>query len=240
MFLTLNGEERCIEANRAIINDHEGNFRGLVWAIRDTTDKQKMEEELLKASKLDSLGVLAGGIAHDFNNLLTVIVGNLALGKMILEPDNELIELLTEAEKASFQAKGLTQQLLTFARGGAPIRKTTVIVDLLHDSARISLSGSNIISEFDIAEDLWPVYVDSAQISQVSNNLIINAMQAMPGGGIIKITAENVNVAADDITPLPAGRYVRIAIADKGVGIQEDIQVKYLILISPPNQAGAD
>lgn len=226
MFLTLNGEERCIEANRATINNREGSFVGLVWAIRDTTDKQKMEEELLKASKLDSLGVLAGGIAHDFNNLLTVIVGNLALGKMSLEEDDELIELLTEAEKASFQAKGLTQQLLTFARGGAPIRKITVIADLLRDSVKISLSGSNIISEIAIAEDLWPVNVDSAQISQVCNNLIINAMQAMPEGGSIKITADNITTADEEISPLPAGRYVRIAVADKGIGIPEDIQAK--------------
>lgn len=226
MFVTLNGEERCIEANRAIIHDRDGAFAGVVWAIRDTTDKQKMEEELLKASKLDSLGVLAGGIAHDFNNLLTVIVGNLALGKMSLQPDDELHELLSEAEKASFQAKGLTQQLLTFARGGAPIRKTAVISDLLHDSARISLSGSNVIGNLQFGDDLWPVYIDAAQISQVFNNLIINAMQAMPEGGRIKISADNISVAEKEIAPLPAGKYVQITVEDEGSGIPDEIQAR--------------
>lgn len=226
MFVTLNGEERCIEANRAIIHDKEGAFAGVVWAIRDTTDKQKMEEELLKASKLESLGVLAGGIAHDFNNLLTVIVGNLALGKMNLNQGDELFDLLGEAEKASFQAKGLTQQLLTFARGGAPIRKTTVIDELLRDSVRISLSGSNVISEISIADDLWPVNIDSAQISQVCNNLIINAMQAMPRGGTIMISADNITVQEEEIAPLPAGKYVRIAVKDEGTGIPEEIKTR--------------
>lgn len=224
MSFSVNGEERRLDAKRANINDREGKFAGMVWAIRDTTNKQKMEEELLKASKLDSLGVLAGGIAHDFNNLLTVIVGNLALGKMALQPENEVYDLLVEAEKASFQAKGLTQQLLTFARGGAPLRKHTIIRDLLRDSASITLSGSNVSGEIDIDEDLWLLHVDPAQISQVFNNLIINAVQAMPEGGTIKIAARNITLTDGEIAALPAGKYVRIAIRDQGGGIAENIQ----------------
>jgi two-component system cell cycle sensor histidine kinase/response regulator CckA len=224
MVFSLNGEERSMEANRAIINDREGNFIGLVWAIRDITDKQKTEEELLKASKLDSLGVLAGGIAHDFNNLLTVIVGNLALLKMTIEKNSELITWLTEAEKASFQAKGLTQQLLTFARGGTPIKEDTDIKQLLLDSASFALSGSNVRSEIHMDEQLWPVFADSGQISQVANNLLINAVQAMPNGGIISILADNLEIVDEEITTLPEGRYVRITVADKGEGIPDELR----------------
>lgn len=226
MVFCLNGEERSVESNRAIINDRKGNFMGMVWALRDITDKQKIEGELLKASKLDSLGVLAGGIAHDFNNLLTVIVGNLALIKMMHEDDVEMITLLSEAEKASFQAKGLTQQLLTFARGGAPIKVPVNIDLLITGSVKFALSGSNVRSEIDKPKQLWPVLADIGQLNQVANNLLINAIQAMPQGGTIKISAENMVIGEEEITTLPAGRYVRFSVADKGDGIPEEIRSK--------------
>lgn len=226
MEFVLNGQERSVEANRAIINDREGNFIGMVWALRDTTDNKKIKDELLKASKLDSLGVLAGGIAHDFNNLLTVIVGNIALIKMMREEDVELLELLGEAEKASFQAKGLTQQLLTFARGGAPIIVPVNIDQLIAGSVNFALSGSNVRSEINKPAQLWPVLADVGQLNQVANNLLINAIQAMPKGGTIRITADNMVIGDEKIADLPAGRYVRISVADEGEGIPEEIRSK--------------
>jgi PAS domain S-box-containing protein len=221
---TAHGEERLIEASLAPMSSREGDYTGVVWAIRDVTDRQRMEEEILKSSKLESLGVLAGGIAHDFNNLLTVVVGNLALSKMVLEENDEVIEYLTEAEKASFQAKGLTQQLLTFARGGAPIKKTRQLHSLIHDSVNLALSGSNVLGEFIIQDDLWPVDIDEGQMHQVINNLVINAVQAMPGGGKINIRACNINLSPDEIPPLPAGRYICIAVQDFGAGIPDELR----------------
>lgn len=219
------GHERLIEANGAPIRNTNKKFWGLVWVIRDITEKQRMEEEMIKASKLESLGVLAGGLAHDFNNLLTVVAGNISLGRMLIADSDEVCEFLHEAEKATSQAKGLTQQLLTFARGGAPIKKTASIAKLLCDSVQFTLSGSNIIPEFEISDNLWNVEVDEGQISQVINNLIINAMQAMPDGGKIQISAENQFVHQSSTTlPLKIGNYVKIVIRDKGSGIPEKYQ----------------
>lgn len=223
MTFSLQGEERSVEAKRAIINDQKGSFIGMVWALRDTTDEQRIKDELLKASKLDSLGVLAGGIAHDFNNLLTVIAGNLALIKMMHESDEEMIALLGEAEKASFQAKGLTQQLLTFARGGAPVKVPVDIDQLLTGVVNFALSGSSVRSEVYKPDRLWPVMADLGQLNQVANNLLINAVQAMPKGGTIRITGENLVIGAEEIATLPAGRYVCLSVADEGVGISETI-----------------
>lgn len=221
-FLHRDGSERIIQVNSSPIVE-EGLITGGIMLCEDITDKKRMSEELLKASKLESLGVLAGGIAHDFNNLLTVIVGNLALTKMMLCEQEELMELLTEAEKASFQAKGLTQQLLTFARGGAPIRETASINDLIRESSRFALSGSNVSCKYNIANDLWPVDIDRGQMSQVINNLIINAVQAMPDGGKIKIDAQNIQVFDDQVLGLPGGKFVLISIQDQGRGIKEEL-----------------
>lgn len=223
MDFSLQGEERSVEAKRAIINDQKGSFIGMVWALRDTTDEQRIKDELLKASKLDSLGVLAGGIAHDFNNLLTVIVGNIALLKMMREEDQEAISLLSEAEKASFQAKGLTQQLLTFARGGAPVKVPIDIDQVLAGTVNFALSGSNIRSEVYKPEQLWPVMADLGQLNQVANNLLINAVQAMPKGGTIRVSGKNIVIGDEEIATLPAGRYVRLSVADEGEGIPEAI-----------------
>ncbi|MDD3889546.1 MAG: PAS domain S-box protein [Syntrophomonadaceae bacterium] len=219
------GRQRLIEAKGSPIRNERGKFWGLVWVLRDITEKQRIEDEMIKASKLESLGVLAGGLAHDFNNLLTVIAGNISLSQIMAEGNREVCGLLHEAEKAACQAKGLTQQLLTFARGGAPIKKTYCIAKLLQDSVNFALSGAHIASEFHIPDNLWNVEVDEGQISQVINNLIINAIQAMPHGGSIKIIAENINIKnwGSDIL-LEKGKYVKITIADEGEGIPEKYQ----------------
>ena len=213
------GQERIIDASGARIRDRLERFIGAVVVFRDITDRIRMENELIKASKLESLGVLAGGIAHDFNNLLTVILGNITLARISLDDPLAVKNLLSKSEKASWQAKALTQQLLTFARGGAPLKKTMSVVDLIKDSVDFTLSGSNLKCELLIPDCLWPVDIDEGQISQVINNLVINAQQAMPRGGTIRVEAENIVVDDSLSLPLSHGNYIRIRIQDEGEGI---------------------
>jgi len=189
--------------------------------LSDITEKRQLEDELLKAQKLESIGVLAGGIAHDFNNILASIMGNISLARLDADPNDSIYDFLEKAESATKRATGLTQQLLTFSRGGAPVKKVSSISDVISDCATFVLSGSKVRCDFDLPADLWPVEIDVDQISQVIQNIIINADQAMPEGGIIQIRAENITVATDNGLPLISGRYVKIAIQDLGVGIPE-------------------
>jgi PAS domain S-box-containing protein len=222
VLVSRDGKERIIADSGAPIRDQESRIVGAVLVFRDITDKLKMEEELFKAQKLESIGILAGGIAHDFNNLLTAILGNISLAKMLTSKEDKIHQKLTEAEKASLRARDLTQQLLTFSRGGAPVKRVTSIAGIIRESAAFTLSGSKITCQFDIPDDLWPTEVDEGQISQVINNLIINADQAMPDGGGIKVTCKNIYLERNVSLPLPDGRYVLISITDQGVGIHED------------------
>ncbi|MDA8430090.1 MAG: ATP-binding protein [Geobacteraceae bacterium] len=183
---------------------------------RDITDIKKMEEELLKSQKLESLGVLAGGIAHDFNNLLTAIMGKITLAANCLDPASRAVTLLEASEKACLRARGLTQQLLTFAKGGAPAKQLLSIAEVVRESASFALRGSAVRCEFRIPADLWSAEVDTGQISQVIHNLIVNAEQAMPAGGVIKVTCTNM----PDLGHGAAGnRWIRIDIQDSGIGI---------------------
>lgn len=215
------GQERVIEASGARIRDGSENFIGVVLVFRDITDRIRIEQELIRTSKLESLGVLAGGIAHDFNNLLTVIMGYITLARISIDDPNVSAELLTKSEKASWQAKALTQQLLTFARGGAPIKKTISIVNLIRDSVDFTLSGSNIKCEMSVPECLWPVDVDEGQLSQVINNLVINSLQAMPDGGTIRVSAENLVIVEKMGLPLEIGKYIKVRVQDEGIGIPD-------------------
>jgi two-component system cell cycle sensor histidine kinase/response regulator CckA len=200
-----------------------GTKKSLV-SLLNITDRKKMENELLQVQKLESIGILAGGIAHDFNNLLTAVLGNISLAKIYVM-EREVYTHLIEIEKASLRAKDLTQQLLTFSRGGAPVKKTISIADLIKDSANFALRGSNVKCDFFISPDLWPAEVDEGQIGQVINNLIINAQQAMPNGGTIQMQCDNVTINTESVLPLKAGHYVKISIKDTGIGIpQENIQ----------------
>ncbi|HJP17692.1 MAG TPA: response regulator [Nitrospinota bacterium] len=216
------GTERSIADSGAPIRDKESNIIGVVLVFRDITEKKKMEDELIKVRKLESVGILAGGIAHDFNNLLTSILGNVSLAKSCAKKDDQIIRILDNAEKASIQARNLTQQLLTFSKGGAPIKSTASTAELVRDSAAFAMRGSTVKCEFSFPDDLWAVEVDSGQISQVINNLIINADQAMPEGGIIEVSAENIAISAKDVLPLDEGNYVRISIKDQGIGISKE------------------
>lgn len=186
---------------------------------REMLERKRAEDELLKTQKLESMAILAGGIAHDFNNFLTSILSSITLAKLSTDPSSDIHRRLTVAEKASLRARDLTQQLLTFSKSGSPVKKTTSIADLIKDSAEFATTGSSVRCVQDIDARLSHVEIDEGQISQVINNLIINASQAMPIGGTITIKAENTTISEGDIPMLKAGRYVRVSIADQGVGI---------------------
>jgi len=217
-----NGEHVWIAWTSKAIYDKNGGMAEILFVGNDITGQKRVEAELLKAQKLESIGILAGGIAHDFNNILTAILGNITLAKMDSKPEDKVFQRLAEAEKACVWAKDLTQQLLTFSKGGAPIKKTVLIQELIKDSVNFTLSGSNVRCKFSIPDDLWQVEIDEGQISQVINNLVVNAEQAMPEGGIIEVKAENISLEEKRAVPLKAGKYIRITIKDEGIGIPEE------------------
>ena len=218
---TKDGETKWVDDRTFIRRNEKGDITHYQGIVLDITERKRLEEELLRAEKLESVGLLAGGIAHDFNNILTTILGNIAMARMQARPGDEIFDLLSEAEKASIRAQTLTKQLLTFAKGGAPVKETASIKDILKESPSFVLRGSKSSCKLSIAEDLWPAEVDVGQISQAINNIVINASQAMPEGGTIRVEAENLTIDDGHGLPLKLGRYIRISIKDQGVGIAE-------------------
>jgi PAS domain S-box-containing protein len=213
-----------------IEKDADGRTVRTYGVNQDITERKRMEEDLIRAEKLESIGILAGGIAHDFNNILTTILGNVYIARMQVKPEDEIFDLLNEAEMASRRAQTLTKQLLTFAKGGVPVKETASIEDIIKEASLFVLRGSKSSCEFFMSEDLWPVEVDIGQISQVINNIVINANQAMPSGGIIRIEADNQMVDDKQGFPIEQGRYIRISITDQGMGIAE----KHLLDVFDP------
>jgi PAS domain S-box-containing protein len=213
------GSKKIIAQTSAPICDPASNFVGVVMVFRDLTEQQAMQAELAKAEKLESVGLLAGGIAHDFNNILTVILGNISLAKNDVPPESESFERLEAAEKASMKATQLTHQLLTFSKGGLPVKNIASIKELLAEWSTFALRGSNVRCEFDIEENLWASEIDSGQIGRVISNLVINADQAMPNGGAIYIRARNHIAVPNGTHSLRPGKYVRITVQDQGEGI---------------------
>ncbi len=189
----------------------DGNVRTVSTSARDITEHKRAEEERLKLKKLESVGLLAGGIAHDFNNLLIGLFGNIELAKMFLSADHKSYKLLESAGQAMESATNLTKQLLTFAKGGDPIKEALSIGEVIIEMAEFSLRGGIAKLQSNIAPDLWLVEADKGQLSQVISNLVINAQQAMPAGGTIIIAAKNVETSE--------GRYVKFTVQDEGVGI---------------------
>jgi PAS domain S-box-containing protein len=205
--------------NRALFNEKKeiNEYQSVGF---DITDRKRAEEDLQRTNKLESLGTLAGGIAHDFNNIIMCILGNISLTMIKLEPDDERYKTLKEAEKAVKHARDLAHQLLTFAKGGTPVKKAMSIQDLIKESASFVLRGSKVKCEFFFEKDLPSVEVDESQISQVINNMIINADEAMPEGGKVFIRVEKEEIK-EDSPSLKKGLYIKITITDQGIGIQE-------------------
>jgi len=226
ILIARDGTERIITDSAAPILDRTGKTIGVILVFHDITKKRKIEQELLKTAKLESIATLAGGIAHDFNNILTGILGNISLAKIYENPENKKLTRLQEAEKACLRAKDLAQQLLTFSKGGEPLKKDISLAGLIKEAIRFALSGSNVSCKVFIPDGLWMVRADEGQLTQVINNLLINADQAMPEGGIIQVRAENMMIDTKGCLPLKEGEYIKITIRDHGVGISKEHLVK--------------
>ncbi len=224
VLIARDGRKRDIADSGAPIRNNQSEIIGVVLVFRDVTAQLKTARELMKVKKLESIGVLAGGIAHDFNNILTAILGNLNLA--ILDPKLEegTKDLLSAAEKASLRAKDLTQQLLTFAKGGEPVKATSSLKNVIKDSANFVLHGDKVACQYRIPADLWLVDIDTGQISQVIQNIVLNASHAMPEGGSITITGENLpSISTEGLSFMPEGRFVKISIQDNGVGMPPNV-----------------
>ncbi len=206
--------------------DAEGRPLRIIGTHTDLTARKQAEEDRLVLGKLESTGVLAGGIAHDFNNLLTAILLNLELAQLNPADTVGLKRRLEGAQNAALSARNLTQQLITFARGDATLPRVVVISDLLRESVPLALTGSTVRGDIHIAPDLWPTEVDAGQIGQVIRNLVLNAREAMPDGGVVTLRAENTVVQTGDGRHLPAGSYLHITVSDHGEGIQPDVLPK--------------
>ena len=202
-----------------ILEDNE--IRGIVGVNIDITEQKRIQDELLRAQRLDSLGLLAGGIAHDFNNILSGVFGFIDLARQTLEPGERARDYLEQAMDAYSLARGLTNQLLTFSRGGAPVKRVVSIEPVLRNAAQLALSGSNISVRFVFDDNLHPVEADEGQISQVINNIVINARQAMADGGTVTVRAGNRILNRNEAAGLKPGKYVGITIIDQGPGVPE-------------------
>ncbi len=214
------GVPRLVEGRCAPIRDIASKPAGVVLVLRDVTERAKFEAEMLRATKLESVGVLAGGIAHDFNNLLTVIMGNVTLATLDTQVHSAGGQWLQEAEKGLMRARDLTHQLLTFAKGGDPVRTAVQLAEVVRETAQFCLHGAKAKCQFDFEADLWSADVDKGQIGQVVQNLVLNASQAMPQGGIIWVSLAN-----DGAPPLRtglSGPTVRLSISDTGSGIRPE------------------
>ncbi len=225
-FLDADGMEHNVIIIKTAYLKNDGEIGGVIGIMVDVTDLRKLEEEQLKMEKLESLGLLAGGIAHDFNNIITGILGNISLARIFLDPLHRSSRHLEEAEKASQRAAELAHQLLTFARGGSPIKKRVTIRQIVDESVSFSLRGSNVEGIVEIPESLHAVQADEGQIRQAFGNIILNAMQAMPGGGTLKISAEDVTLNENNWLALCPGEYVKISFSDQGCGISEEDRKK--------------
>jgi len=221
-----NGNYRFLESNANPILNETGELVGFRGVDRDITERKKAEDErlliekqLLQTQKLESLGVLAGGIAHDFNNILTAIKGNISFTRMNLDASQLAFEPLARAEKAVNKAAVLARQLLAFSKGGEPLKKPISARQAVIDAVSLALSGSNVEAVVDLPADLQAINADEGQISQAFNNIIINAVQAMPGGGKLTISAKNSALATGNSLGLAAGNYVAITFTDEGCGI---------------------
>jgi len=228
-YIRKDGSVFPVELNSFTVRNQDNKIEYLWGIARDITERKKaeqkmneMETEIQRSQKLESIGLLAGGIAHDFNNMLGVIAGNISYILSSIDQHDENRDVFEDIQTGTKQAQKLTQQLLTFAKGGAPVKKEADIRNVLQESAIFVSRGSKARCEFEFDENLWIVAVDNGQMNQAVSNLVINAKQAMPDGGVIHIKAENKKICSDNRMLLPAGNYVKISIKDNGIGIAEN------------------
>ena len=217
VFVARDGRQVPVEGS-ANAHLEDGEFIATRGIFRDITERRRLEAQQARAQKLESLGVLAGGIAHDFNNLLTGILGNISLVERYMESGRPVAQALKQADAACRRARDLTQQLLTFSKGGAPVRRAMHLQRALRQAASFAARGTGVSCECIVDEALWPVEADEGQISQVISNLVINAIQSEPGDQTVRVRADNVDLGGGD-GRLPAGRYIRVAVDDRGCGI---------------------
>lgn len=214
---TKNGEKRIVYAKNIPLMDQNV----MISTVQDFTEKRKLEAQVRQSQKIEAIGILAGGIAHDFNNLLAIITGNVSYALSVCEEGEELIDILSDVLDGAKQAQSLTNQLLTFAKGGEPIKKIHDIRPIVEEAALFVTRGASSKCEFRMADNLWHTEVDSGQINQVVANLVINADQAQPQGGIITIKAENARIKYAAGLNLTDGDYIKVSVEDRGVGISE-------------------
>jgi PAS domain S-box-containing protein len=214
------GETAWGQMTSSPISDDQGNAT-TVFVVQDVTERKRAEQSLLRAAKLESLGVLAGGIAHDFNNVLAVVLATLTLAARQADAGPATRALLAEAEQAAGRARGLAKQLVTFAKGGTPMKRVGSIAPVVREAASFCarVVPESIAFEEDLVPDLWLVDIDVEQMSQVFHNLLLNASQAMSRGGVVRVRAENVEIRSSDAVPLVPGRYVRVRVIDQGIGV---------------------
>ncbi len=221
-FPELGEKGKWFRITSAGIRDSRGNMFGALETLEDITDQKTAEEELLKRTKLESLGTFADGVAKDFDSLLSAILRNVFLAKISANEEDKILENgLAVAERASLQAKELAHRLITFAQGGYPVKKMERVGELIKETVQKTLAGSNVTCQPVIAPDLWPTEIDAMQIKQVIENMVTNAKEAMPDGGIVEVIAENT-ATGTNIRTMGKGSYVRIIIKDRGVGIPRE------------------
>ena len=220
VFIRLDGT--CVPVDVASAPFSYRGTQALQVAAHDISTRIKIQGELLKAQKLESLGVLAGGIAHDFNNILTGIMGSLSIARIQLDPSHKIAQHLAQCEKAAVQAGKLARQLLTFSRGGEPVKKLILLPTLIRETTSFALRGSNVKAITELANDLWCAEADEGQINQMLHNLLINAVQSMPDGGELTVRATNETLSLDNSHLLPSGEYIRIVLTDCGQGIAQE------------------
>ena len=222
LLINRNGREIVVADSGAPIFNSQSVIIGVVLVFRDVTAQKRMETELLRMEKLKSVGVLAGGIAHDFNNILTGILGAISMVRLNTPAADASHNMLREAEHQAMRARDLTGQLLTFSKGGAPVRITASIVETVRETVNFALHGSRVRAVFTLPDDLWTALVDLNQLSHVVNNLTLNSLQAMPEGGNIEVEAGNTVISKDSGLPLAPGRYILLSFRDYGVGISRE------------------
>jgi len=216
-----NGNEKVLEGEATPIKDQNHQPTGVVAVFRDAGEKRKSQGEVIKVQKLEALGVLAGGIAHDFNNVLTGILNNIGYAKLQINDQANVLDTLLDIEKITLRSKELTHQLLTFAKGGAPMKEIISLPELIKNQSTFILRGTNYSHTITIPQEIWPVDLDVGQFNQVISNILTNAKEAMPEGGKIEIVLNNMENNTEDKNLLPKKHYIRIAIKDFGVGIPE-------------------